>query len=238
MGRPFALGGLCLLALAACAPLEAPEGRPWPYPGGFVRGRLVEGRFSLVLPAPPLLVDADGTAFYAAYPYQLLVYREGFPESLPLPGIPRFMRAQPGLAVGLGEGVWTAQGLKPYRAQDALLTPEGLYWVDGRALYREGERLRAGPFTRLAPYGEGVVALGEEAYLHPAGLRLPLPAPPQGAAPTPCGLALLLEGRLYFLREGGLKATDLTAEALAAWEDRLYLAPEGRTLSCREVAWP
>ncbi len=229
---------LLTLLLAACAPLEGVDPPLLPYPGGFVRGRLVEGRFNLVLPTPPLMVDADGTSFYAAYPYQLLVHREGFPGSLPLPGIPRFIRAQPGLAVGLGEGVWTAQGLRPYRAQDALLRPEGLYWVDGEALYLEREVLARGSFRWVLPWGEGAVALGREAYLHPEGRWLALPASAKGAASTPCGPALLLEGEVWFLKEDGLKATGLKAQALAAWGEQVFLAPGGEVVSCKEVAWP
>ena len=95
MGRAL----LLLVLLAACAPL--PEGPGLPYPGGFVRGSVVEGRFQAILPGAPLLVDADAEALYAAYPYQLLEVRAGKVQSLPLPGVPRFLRARPGLAVGL-----------------------------------------------------------------------------------------------------------------------------------------
>ena len=99
MGRAL----LLLVLLAACAPL--PEGPGLPYPGGFVRGSVVEGRFQAILPGAPLLVDADAEALYAAYPYQLLEVRAGKVQSLPLPGVPRFLRARPGLAVGLEGGV-------------------------------------------------------------------------------------------------------------------------------------
>ena len=231
MGRAL----LLLVLLAACAPL--PEGPGLPYPGGFVRGSVVEGRFQAILPGAPLLVDADAEALYAAYPYQLLEVRAGKVQSLPLPGVPRFLRARPRLAVGLEGGVLTPRGLLPYPAQDALETPEGLYWVDAEGLHLEGRLLLPGSFRQVVAWEGEVVALGTEAHFFPSGRRLALPAPALKAQAARCGVAFLAEGGLAHL----LTPTGLTplgpAEDLAAWEDSLYLSPGERTLRCGEVPW-
>ncbi len=220
--------------LAACAPLAGPIPL-LPYPGGYIRGGVVEGRFSLALPGTPLFVDADEGAFYAAYPYELLVFDGKGLRTLPLPGRPRFLRARPGLAVGLDQGVYTEKGLLPYPALDAALTEEGLYRVDGRGLYLEGTRLRPGAFGKVVAWEEGVVALGGEAYFHPEGKTLALPGVPRKAEATACGVLLLLD-RLYLLRPEGLKAW-LEAEDFAALGERVWLSPP-KEASCREVVWP
>lgn len=234
MGRLIPLLPLLLLA---CAPLggEAPL---LPYPGGFAQGGLVTGRFQVALPGTPLLLDADGEALYAAYPYQLLVFREGRLESLSLPGVPRFLRASPRPVVGLGEAVWAAGDLLPYPARDAALTGEGLLWVGEGGLHRDRDLLRPGSFRQVVVWQGGVVALGEEALFHPEGWRLPLPGTVRRAQASACGAVALLEGgRVYLVRPEGARPL-AEAEAFAAWEEWVYLAPGPRTLSCREVVWP
>ncbi|WP_018112507.1 hypothetical protein [Thermus igniterrae] len=232
MGR---LNPLPLLLLSACAPLQAPP-PALPYPGGFVQGGLVAGRFQVALPGTPLFLDANGNTLYAAYPYQLLVYREGRLESLPLPGTPRFLRASPRLVVGLGEGVFTEGGLLPYPAQDAALTEGGLYWVGREGLYLENTLLRRGRFQQVVALEGQVVALGEEAFFFPEGQSLPLPHPVRKAQAGACGAVALLD-RVYLVGPKGLRPV-AEAQDFATWEEVLYLVPGNRTLSCKEVAWP
>ncbi|GLV48284.1 hypothetical protein TJA_14400 [Thermus sp. LT1-2-5] len=227
--------GFLLLLLAACAPLQATP-PALPYPGGFARGGLVEGRFQAILPGSPLFLDADGEALYAAYPYQLLVLREGRLESLPLPGIPRFLRARPRLAVGLGEAVWTQGGLLPYPAKDAFLGDEGLFWVGQEGLYRERTLLHRGRYAQVVAW-EGAVALGEEAFFYPEGRTLPLPSPALKAQAGACGVVALLGKKVYLVRKEGVKAL-AEAEDMAAFGEQVYLVPGERVLSCREVVWP
>ncbi len=232
MGRLALLPALGLLA--ACAPQA--QGPLLPYPGGFARGGLVEGRFSLALPGTPLFLDASEEALYAAYPYQLLIYKEDRLQSLPLPGVPRFLRASPRLVVGLEGGVWTESAFYPYPARDALLTEEGLYRVDGKGLYREGTLLLPGAFRQVVAWEGWVVALGEEARFYPEGPTLSLPHPARKAQAGTCGVVVLLEG-LYLLRPEGLKPLGMVQD-FAAFEEKIYLAPSGEVLNCKEVAWP
>jgi hypothetical protein len=196
----------------------------------------VEGRFSLALPGTPLFLDADEKALYAAYPYQLLVYGEGRLQSLPLPGVPRFLRASPRLVVGLEGGVWTEGAFYPYPALDALLTQEGLYRVDGRGLHRDGALVLPGAFRQVVAWEGWVVALGQEARFYPAGPTLPLPGPVRKAQAGACGVVALLEG-LYLLRPEGLKPLG-PAQDFAAFGEKIYLAPSLEVLNCKEVAWP
>lgn len=224
-----------LLLLTACAPLAA---QPLlPYPGGFAEGGLVKGRFQVVLPGVPLFLDADEKALYAAYPYELLRYEGLALESLPLPGVPTFLRARPGLAVGLGQAVYTERGLLPYPARDAALTEEGLFWVGEKGLHLGSTLLEEGDFRQVVAWAGQVVALGREAYFHPEGRRVPLPAPPEGAEATACGVAFLAGGRLYLLRETGVKPW-AEGTRMAALGEKVYLTPGPRVLDCREVVWP
>lgn len=230
---PKAVGYLALLLLAACVPLAA-QPPLLPYPGGFARGGLLEGRFAGALPGTPLFLDANEEALYAAYPYQLWVLRERGAESLPLPGLPRFLRASPKVAVGLGEAVWTEAGLFPYPAQDAAYG-EALYWVGKGGLYRESALLQEGTFTQVVLWERRPVALGQGAYF-PEGLHVPLPGRVRKAQAGACGVVALVGEWVYVVRPEGAKPL-ARAEDFAAWEDRVYLAPEG-VVSCREVVWP
>lgn len=233
MGRLTPLLGLGLLA--ACAPLAA-QPPLMPYPGGFARGGGVEGRFQVALPGPPLLLDADEKALYAAYPYQLLTYREGALESLPLPGIPRFLRASPRLLVGLEGAVWTRDALYPYPALDAVQGEGGLFYVDGRGLYREGTLLKPGAFRQVVAWERGVVALGREAYFYPEGRLLSLPHSARKAQTGACGVVALLDA-LYLVQPWGLKPLG-RAEDFAVYGEEIYLVPSGKVLSCKEAVWP
>lgn len=235
MGR---LNALALLALlSACAPLQA-TAPVLSYPGGFAEGGWVTGRFFVALPGPPLLLDADQQSLYAAYPYQLLIYRDGYWQSLPLPGIPRFLRASSGkVVVGLGEGVYTEEEFLPYPARDAAWSHEGLFWVGEKGLYREATLLRPGAFPQVVALDTGVVALGQEAYFYPEGLLLPLPQVVRKAQPGACGVVALMEGWVYLVRPEGAKPV-AEAQDFAAWGETLYLTPGRRVVSCKEVVWP
>lgn len=147
--------------------------------------------------------------------------RAGKVQSLPLPGVPRFLRARPGLAVGPEGGVLTPRGLLPYPAQDALETPEGLYWVDAEGLHLEGRLLLPGSFRQVVAWEGEVVALGTEAHFFPSGRRLALPAPALKAQAARCGVAFLAEGGLAHL---------LTPTGLTPWARR-RTSPPGRTPS-------
>ncbi|APD10157.1 MULTISPECIES: hypothetical protein [Thermus] len=224
-----------LLLLAACAPLEASL-PTLPYPGGFARGGLVEGRFQAILPGPPLFLDAGEDTLYAAYPYQLLVLKGGVLESLPLPGVPRFLRARPRPVVGLDGAVWAEGNLLPYPAQDAVLGEEGLFWVGKEGLYRERTLLQRGSYGQVVAW-EGVVALGKEAFFYPEGKTLPLPAPALKAQAGVCGVVALLGKAVYLVRQEGAKPL-AEAQDFAAFGEWVYLVPGERVLSCREVVWP
>lgn len=235
MGRWLALAPLTLLP--ACAPLQAPAA-VLPYPGGFAQGGLVTGRFQVALPGTPLFLDADASSLFAAYPYQLLRYWDGQWESLPLPGVPRFLRASGGKGVvGLGEAVYAGGDLLPYPARDAIWTEAGLFWVGKDGLYREGKRLRQGAFQQVVAWEGWVVALGEEAYFYPEGPSLSLPRPARKAQAGTCGVVALLGDRVHVIRPEGAKPL-ATAQDFAAWEETLYLVPGLRTASCKEVVWP
>ncbi|WP_135256115.1 hypothetical protein [Thermus caldilimi] len=235
MGRLNALPLLALLS--ACAPLQA-TAPVLPYPGGFAEGGWVTGRFSVALPGPPLLLDADQQSLYAAYPYQLLIYRDGHWQSLPLPGIPQFLRAYSGkVVVGLGESVYMEEGFLPYPARDAVWGQEGLFWVGERGLYRDTTLLRPGTFSQVVAWGTGVVALGQEAYFYPEGLLLPLPQLVRKAQAGACGVVALMEGWVYLVRPEGAKPVT-AAKDFAAWKEAIYLTPGQRVVSCKEVVWP
>lgn len=234
MGRMTPL--LPLALLSACAPLQATS-PILPYPGGFLQGSLVSGRFTVSLPGTPLFLDADETTLYAAYPYQLLRYRAGGLESLPLPGTPRFLRASGGrVAVGLGEAIFLDGHLLPYPARDAVYTEKGVFWVGKGGLYRDATLLRPGPFTQVVAWGGQVVALGKEAYFHPEGQSFPLPSPARKAQAGTCGVVALLD-KVYLLRPEGAKPL-AEATDFATWEESIFLIPGKRVVSCREVVWP
>lgn len=235
MGR---LNTLPLLALlSACAPLQA-AAPALPYPGGFAEGGWVTGRFSVALPGAPLFLEADQNTLYAAYPYQLITYREGLLQSLPLPGIPKFLRASSGkVLVGLGESVYTEEGFLPYPARDAAWGQEGLFWIGEGGLYRDAILLRPGAFSQVVAWDTGVVALGREAYFYPEGLLLPLPQVVRKAQTGACGVVALIEDWVYLVRPEGAKPV-AKAQDFATWGETLYLSPGRRVVSCKEVVWP
>ncbi len=190
---------LALLILPACAvqtglPLRV-------YPGGYAEGPYVEGRFKAVLPGTPLFLDAGEAVLYAAYPFQLLRL-DGGVHTLPLPGKPLFLRARPRLVVGLENGIYTEEGLFPYRAKDGVFL-EALYYVNEAGLYREGTLLKAEVFQQVVAFKGRVYALGSLLYRYPDGHTAPLPPGLRKAEAGEDALFLLGGEGLYRLDEEG-----------------------------------
>lgn len=159
------------LALAAASCVPAPQvvsETPLSiqlFEGGYVEGRWAyQDQSTFPLPEPPMAVAALGDQLWAAFPYQLLLYREGIAsQSLPLPGVPSFVRASPGLVVGLGSTLYRPdQGQLPYPALDAAAVGPATYWVNSQGLYQGSRRLIAGSFHRLLVRGEQLVALSPQ----------------------------------------------------------------------------
>jgi len=152
--------------------------------GGVVEGRMVRAAgLQLALPNPTPLVARNGETLLAAYPFQLLVYRNGFlHDSLPLPGLPTFVRAKPLPLVGLEDRLFVpGLGTLLYKARDAVLTREGVFWLDEAGLNFERRRLSEGRYDLLAANQRYVYAFGREALRYPDSLRIPLPGPAKAA---------------------------------------------------------
>ncbi|MCS7068238.1 MAG: hypothetical protein NZN28_06360 [Meiothermus sp.] len=243
------LGLLACLWLAACAPepTASPPSEPVLVEGGVVEGRFVRAAgLQLALPSPTPHVARNGETLLAAYPYQLLVYRNGFiQDSLPLPGVPTFVRARPLPLVGLDDRLFVpGQGSRLYKARDALHTPEGVYWLDEQGVSLERRRLAEGRYSFLAAGERYVYALGPEALRLPDRLRFPLPAGVKAAVVledlyvlTPQGLFRLSpEGLRLGFRAGvfsGLQSDGVylyTLEAGRLLTLRLNLDPASHTL--------
>jgi|AMFO01.1.fsa_nt_gi hypothetical protein len=173
---PSVLAPLLVAVLGACAPTTGSVApKTLLVPGGTIAGRWanLESQ-TFPLPSPPRFADTDGNTLYAAYGYELLVFRDGaLWQSLPLPSPPRFLHARPQPVVGVREGVYLpGKGLFPYPALDARLKG-ALWWTDGDA-WREGDRLASGPFRLVVADDERVAFLGGEAFF-PGLSRFPLP---------------------------------------------------------------
>jgi len=218
------------LALAACAPQPRTGAETvLLVPGGRIVGawaELPEGAFPL--PGPPLFADRAGGRLYLAYPYGLEVYQDGtLAASYPLPGVPTFLHARPGVVVGTTEGVFVPdRNLPPYPARDARWR-EALWWTDGPA-HRDDQTLDPGPFRRVVADRKRVAFLGREAYF-PGGARFPLP--PFRDAELWGSLYLLTDeevvryavsGAVLDRRRG--RYLDLAVDATGVW----LLDPQGR----------
>ncbi|PZA07797.1 MULTISPECIES: hypothetical protein [unclassified Meiothermus] len=211
--------------LAACAPHSGAASKE---PTLLIAGGVVEGRWvrlgsqQFALPAAPVLAAADGETVYAAYPFQLLVYQSGLlKESLPLPGVPKFMQVRPKVVLGGDFGLFTPEGGRfALTASDAIHTSRGLYWVDGKALYAGYRKIADGSFDKIVGDEDYVVALTKrEAYRWPEGVWFPLPAEPSAVALAD-DLYLLTPEGIYQLSRSGLilrflagAFTDLAADA-------------------------
>lgn len=200
------------LGLAACAPQpQTPPTPAAPEPilieGGVVEGRLVRAiGLQLALPSPTPLVARSGEALLAAYPFQLLIYQNGFiRESLPLPGVPTFVRARPLPLVGLADRLYVpGLGTLLYKAKDALNTKEGVYWLDDEGISLERRRLAEGRFNFLAAGERHVYAFGREALRLPDRTWVPLPGSVRAAVVLEDLYVLTPEG-LFRLSPEGLR---------------------------------
>jgi len=199
----------CGIWLAACAPQSQTPATSGPIliEGGVVEGRVVQGvGLQLALPSPTPWVSRYGPTLLAAYPFQLLVYQNGFiQDSLPLPGVPTFVRAKPLPLVGLEDRLFVPErGTLAYRAKDALNTKAGVYWLAEEGLYLERRLLAEGRFGFLAANERYVYAFAREALRLPDNLRVPLPAGVRAAVVLDELYVLTPEG-LYRLSLEGLR---------------------------------
>lgn len=182
--RPaLVLPSLLALITASCAPQTqipsvSANTAPILIEGGVVEGRMVRAiGLQVALPNPTQSVARNGETLLAAYPFQLLIYQNGFlRDSLPLPGIPTFVRAKPLPLVGLEDRVFVpGLGTLLYKAKDALNTREGVFWLDGDGLNLDRRRLSEGRYSFLSASQRYVYAFGREALRIPDNLRIPLP---------------------------------------------------------------
>jgi hypothetical protein len=194
-----------LLLLSGCAPAVQSSGHLLLVAGGLVEGRVAQlQQQTFLLPSAPLLAAAHSGILYAAYPYQLLVYTPGSPvQSLPLPGIPRFLHARPQPLVGLKGGLYRpGVGLLPYSARDGRATPLGIFWVSAKGFFLNQDQLASGDFRWVVAEGSEAIALSDhEAVVYPSGLHFPLPTSPRAVA---------LSQNLYLLGAQGLFALSPT----------------------------
>jgi len=229
----------CGIWLAACAPqpLAPLDAAPSLIEGGVVEGRLVRAAgLQLALPSPTPWVARNGPTLLAAYPFQLLVYQNGFiQDSLPLPGIPTFVRAKPLPLVGLEDRLFVpGLGTLAYKAKDALRTKQGVYWLDDKGLYFERRLLAEGRFGFLAASERYVYAFNREALRLPDKLRVPLPAGVQAAAVLDDLYLLTAEGIYRLSLEGlrlGFRAG--TFRGLETDSSYLYTLEAGRLVTLR-----
>jgi hypothetical protein len=240
----LALGLLLVLAIAACAPQAQPAPAPvTPAPAPIlIEGGVVEGRFvraiglQLALPNPPLAAARAGDKLFAAYPFMLLIYRDGFiHQSLPLPGVPSFVRARPLPLIGFEDRLFVpGLGTLLFRARDALHTPEGVFWLDEHGFNLDRRRLAEGRFTLLAASQRYVYAFGREAFRHPDNLRIPLPGTVRAAVVLDDLYVLTADGIHRLSLEGlrlGFRAGAF--EGLKSDDHYLYTLQAGRLLTLR-----
>ncbi|MCX7783479.1 MAG: hypothetical protein N2318_07515 [Meiothermus sp.] len=232
----------CGLWLAACAPQPQPPTASTPTAPILIEGGVVEGRFvraaglQLALPGPTPLVARNGETLLAAYPFQLLVYRNGFiQDSLPLPGVPTFVQAKPLPLVGFADRLYVpGLGTLLYKAKDALHTKEGVYWLDEEGISLERRRLAEGRFNFLAAGERYVYAFGREALRLPDNNRVPLPAGVRAAVVLEDLYVLTSEG-LFRLSPEGLRLGFRAGAFSGLQTDGVYLytLESGRLLTLR-----
>jgi hypothetical protein len=237
----LALALLALLLTACPPPVQAlPDPAitaPILIEGGLVEGRLVRATgLHLALPNPPLAAARDGEIFLAAYPFLLLIYQHGFiRDSLPLPGVPTFVRAKPQPLVGFEDRLFVPElGTLMYRANDALRTREGVFWLDADGLNLDRRRIREGQFGLLAASQRYVYAFGREGWRLPDNLRIPLPGAVQAAVVLDDLYVLTAEGIHRLSLEGlrlGFRAGKFSG--LETDGTYLYTLEAGRLVTLR-----
>lgn len=227
----------CGLWLAACAPQTQTSANTAPIliEGGVVEGRMVRALgLQLTLPSPTPWVARNGPTLLAAYPFQLLIYQNGFiRDTLPLPGIPTFIRAKPRPLVGLEDRLFVpGLGSLGYKAKDALSTPDGVYWLDEEGLHQGRRLLAEGRFAFLAAGEHYLYAFAREALRLPDRLRVPLPAGVRAAVVLDELYVLTPEGLHRLSLEGlrlGFRAGDYTG--LETDGTYLYTLESGRLVT-------
>ncbi len=168
---------MLLLLLVGCAPRAADTPAVLLVPGGRIVGAWAELEGGFPLPAPPLFADRRGDRLYLAYPFELDVFEHGELSAVfDLPGVPRFLHARPGLALGTDAGLFTEDaGLLPYPAKDARFFRGQVYWLDPKGHpYRDETPLSQERFRAVVADQERLAFLGPEAWL-PGGSRFTLP---------------------------------------------------------------
>jgi len=241
--RPaLVLSSLLALITASCAPqTQIPsipaDTAPILIEGGVVEGRMVRAiGLQVALPNPTQFVARNGETLLAAYPFQLLIYQNGFlRDSLPLPGIPTFVRAKPLPLVGLEDRLFVpGLGTLMYKAKDALKTREGVFWLDGDGLNLDRRRLSEGRYSFLSASQRYVYAFGREALRIPDNLRIPLPGSVSAAVVLDDLYVLTAEGIHRLSLEGlrlGFRAGRFSG--LEADGNYLYTLEAGRLVTLR-----
>jgi len=157
-----------ILLLGGCvpgvSPGNAPAERLLVFPGGWVEGRWVhQGGIEYSLPAVPVDIDASEDLVGVIYPYSWQTYQEGQLQSdTPLPYPALRLHARPGWVVVLERGLYTtATGWLDYPAVDAILSGDGVFWVNDQGLWQGSRKLRDGNFSRVLQVDDRILALGE-----------------------------------------------------------------------------
>ncbi len=229
------------LGLSACVPqtqsTPASSTAPILIEAGVVEGRMVRALgLQLALPNPTQSVARNGETLLAAYPFQLLIYQSGFlRDSLPLPGVPTFVRAKPLPLVGLEDRLFVpGLGTLLYKAKDALHTREGVFWLDDDGLNLDRRRLSEGRYSFLSASQRYVYAFGREALRIPDNLRIPLPGIARAAVVLDDLYVLTAEGLHRLSLEGlrlGFRAGNFSG--LETDGTYLYTLESGRLVTLR-----
>lgn len=225
--------------LAACMPqnqagLGTSDNKPVLIEGGVVEGRIVQAAgMDLALPSPPLALSRNGDTLYAAYPFQLLIYQNGFlRDSQPLPGVPRFVHSKPLPVVATEDRLYLpGQGSYGYKAKDAVATRYGLFWLDDKGLNLDRTRISEGSFNFLAASPQWAYAFAGDALRLPDQTRIPLPAPAKAAVVLE-NLYVLTPSAIYKLSPEGLQLGSIKGifEGLEADNSTLYTLQNGALL--------
>lgn len=228
-----------LIALGSCAPQTSspqPESTtPVLIEGGVVQGRVAQiGGALLAFPSAPLAVARNGEKVYAAYPYQLLAYQNNaISETIPLPGVPIFVRAKPQLLIGFSDRVYVpGRGTVAFKARDAINTKTGIFWLDDKGVNLERSQLTEGSFDFLTANQTYIYAMGKQAVRFPDYLRFALPNTALAAAVAGDLYVLTKEG-IYHLTLEGLRLGFLAGNysGLETDGDRVYTLQNGRLVT-------
>jgi hypothetical protein len=198
-----------MVLLAGCAP-QAGNATPTTMlvPGGVIEDSWAKlPGYTVALPGAPLAADFDGELLAVAYPYQLMLFRNGDTgQASPLPGVPKFVHVTPRVVVGLEDSLYLpGKATFPYAANDAIARADGVFWVDSVGLHRNAELIYAGDFERLAGNDELIWAVGEKGVVYPELEEFSLPGPVQD---------LSFYEDLYLLTPAGLYRLDRHGEVL------------------------